>query len=93
MGPTQTKSLGGNKYIYVVIDDFSRYTPIDFLREKSNIFKRFTFLYQKLTIEKHFEGTKIVRIKSDSSKKFKMLTFLDSLKSIVFLISFLLLKP
>ena len=26
MGPTRTKSLGGKKYIMVIVDDFSRYT-------------------------------------------------------------------
>jgi hypothetical protein len=26
MGPTKTASLGGNRYILVIVDDFSRYT-------------------------------------------------------------------
>ena len=34
MGPTRTKSLGGKRYIMVIVNDFSRYTWIEFLREK-----------------------------------------------------------
>ena len=35
MGPTKTESLGGKRYIMVIVDDFSRYTWMEFLREKS----------------------------------------------------------
>ena len=34
MGPVQVESLGGKKYAYVVVDDFSKYTWISFIREK-----------------------------------------------------------
>ena len=33
MGPMQMESLGGKKYAYVVVDDFSRYTWVNFMRE------------------------------------------------------------
>ena len=33
--PTRTESLGGKRYIMVIVDDFSRYTWMEFLREKS----------------------------------------------------------
>lgn len=33
MGPTRTKSLGGKRYI-MVVDNFSRYSSVEFLREK-----------------------------------------------------------
>ena len=35
MGPSRTESLGGKRYIMVIVDDFSRYTWVEFLREKS----------------------------------------------------------
>ena len=35
MGPTRTDSLGGKRYIMVIVNDFSRYTWVEFLREKS----------------------------------------------------------
>ena len=34
MGLTRTESMGGKRYIMVVVDDFSRYSWVDFLREK-----------------------------------------------------------
>ena len=34
MGPTRMESLGGKQYIMVIVDDFSRYTRVEFLREK-----------------------------------------------------------
>ena len=37
IGPTRTKSLGGKRYIMVIVDDFSRYTWVEFLREKSEV--------------------------------------------------------
>lgn len=35
MGPFRTKSLGGKRYILVVVDDLSRYMWIELLKEKS----------------------------------------------------------
>ena len=36
MGPTRTESLGGKRYIMVVVDDFTRYTWVILLRSKSD---------------------------------------------------------
>lgn len=35
IGPMQVKSLGGKRYVYVCVDGYTRFTWIDFLREKS----------------------------------------------------------
>src|ERR1044072_2498194 len=35
MGPMQVESLGGKKYAFVCVDDFSRFTWINFIKEKS----------------------------------------------------------
>ena len=35
MGPTRTESLGGKKYIMVVVDNFTRFTWIIMLQSKS----------------------------------------------------------
>ena len=35
MGPTRTEIMGGKCYIMVVVDDFSRYSWVEFLRENS----------------------------------------------------------
>jgi hypothetical protein len=38
IGPTRTASLGGRRYILVIVDDFSRYTWAIPLLEKSDAF-------------------------------------------------------
>jgi hypothetical protein len=48
MGPTRTVSLGGRKYILVVVDDFSRYKWAILLLEKSNAFDAAQQLFKKL---------------------------------------------
>jgi hypothetical protein len=40
MGPTRTASLGGRKYILVIVDDNSRYTWGLLIREKSDAFNQ-----------------------------------------------------
>lgn len=39
MGPMQTESLGKKKYVFVCVDDYSRFTWIRFLRSKSETAK------------------------------------------------------
>lgn len=42
--PTRTQSIGGKSYVFVVVDDFTRYTWIFFLTNKHevcDVFKRF----------------------------------------------------
>ena len=52
MGPTRTESLGGKRYIMVVVDDFSRYTWVEFLREKSEAHEKLETLCKRLQNEK-----------------------------------------
>ena len=40
-GPMRVQSYGGNKYIFVLIDDYSRYTWTIFLRSKDQVFESF----------------------------------------------------
>src|ERR1044072_10030345 len=39
MGPMPVEILGGKRYAFVCVDDFSRYTWINFIREKSDTFE------------------------------------------------------
>jgi hypothetical protein len=48
MGPTRTASLGGRKYILVVLDDYSRFTWAILLHEKSNAFDAAQQLFKKI---------------------------------------------
>jgi len=51
MGPTRTSSLGGRKYILVIVDDYSRYTWALLLREKPDAFEASQHLFKKIQIE------------------------------------------
>ena len=52
IGPTRTESMGGNCYIMVVVDDFLRYSWVEFLREKSEACDKMERLCKRLQNEK-----------------------------------------
>ena len=68
MGPTRTESLGGKRYIMVVVDDFTRYTWVILLRSKSDAPEHIETLCTRLQNEK---SLKIDRIQSDNGKEFE----------------------
>ena len=68
MGPTRTKSLGGKRYIIVVVDDFTRYTWIILLQSKSDAPEHIEALCTRLQNEK---SLKIDRIRNDHGKEFE----------------------
>ena len=72
MGPTRTESLGGKRYIMVIVDDFSRYTWVEFLREKSEACEKMEVLCKRLQNEK---GVSIVKIRSNHAKEFENVRF------------------
>ena len=57
-GAHRIESLGGKKYIMVIADDFSRYTWVEFLREKSEAYEKMEVLCKRLQNEK---GMSIVK--------------------------------
>ena len=48
MGTTRTESMGGKRYIMVVVDDFSRYSWVEFLREQSEACDKIERLCKRL---------------------------------------------
>jgi hypothetical protein len=72
MGPTRTSSLGGKKYILVIVDDYSRYTWALLLLEKSNAFEAAQQLFKKIQIE---QNCPIMRIRSDHGREFENARF------------------
>ncbi|KAK2373607.1 putative mitochondrial protein [Trifolium repens] len=74
MGPMQVESLGGKMYVLVVVDDFSRYTWVNFIREKSDAFDVFKELCIQIQREK---GSNVVRIRSDHGREFENSKFDD----------------
>ncbi|KAL0546255.1 hypothetical protein IC582_016161 [Cucumis melo] len=67
MGPMQTESLGGKRYVLVVVDDYSRYTWVCFLKGKTDTVEICKKLCLKL---QHEKWKKITRIRSDHGKEF-----------------------
>ena len=72
MGPTRMECMGGKRYIMVVVDDFSRYSWVEFLREKSEACDKMEMLCKRLQNEK---GVPIVKIRSDHGKEFENVKF------------------
>lgn len=53
-GPIDIISLRGNKYVSVIVDDYSRYIWTYFLSHRSDYFKCFTKFYKQVQNEKGF---------------------------------------
>ncbi|XP_073051200.1 uncharacterized protein [Primulina eburnea] len=68
MGPIEVESLGGKKYSFVCVDDFSRFTWVSFLREKSETFDVFKKLHAKIT---NLFDLRVVKIRTDHGKEFE----------------------
>jgi transposase InsO family protein len=64
----QPHSIGGNKYRFVVVDDFTRYTWVLFLVDKSDVFASFKTFIKR--IHNEFETT-IKKMRSDNGSEFK----------------------
>jgi transposase InsO family protein len=67
-GPVAYVTIGGNKYGFVIVDEYSRYTWVFFMKDKRKvheIFKKFATRAQS-----EFE-VKIKRVKSDNGIEFK----------------------
>ena len=74
MGPTRTESLGGKRYIMVVVDDFSRYSWVEFIREKLEAWKKTEKLCKRLQ-NNNKKKVPIVKIRSDHRKEFENAKF------------------
>jgi transposase InsO family protein len=73
-GPTSYKSIGGNLYCLIIVDDYSRYTWTLFLGDKSEtpeIFKTFARRSQREY------NSPIVKIWSDNGSEFKNMNIED----------------
>ena len=68
MGSVRVQSLGGMKYILVVVDDFTRYTWVVLLKDKSKVANKMIHLCKKLQVEKNIL---IAQIRSDHEREFE----------------------
>jgi transposase InsO family protein len=67
-GLTQYTSIGGNKYDFVIVDDYTRYTWVFFVVDKSDVFATLKSFVKG--IDNEFERT-IKRVRSDNGSEFK----------------------
>src|SRR5438128_4859277 len=67
-GPVAYISIGGNKYGFVIVDDYSHFTWVFFLQDKSEVQETFKKFARRAQNE--FE-VKIKRIRSDNGSEFK----------------------
>ncbi|XP_075499903.1 uncharacterized protein LOC142538472 [Primulina tabacum] len=72
IGPMEVESLGGKKYSFVCVDDFSRFSWVSFIREKSDTFDVFKNLITRIT---NFHALKVRRIRTDHGKEFENVSF------------------
>jgi transposase InsO family protein len=73
-GPISYKSIGGNLYCLIIIDDYSRYTWTLFLGDKSETLKIFKTFARRAQREYNFQ---IVKIRSDNGSEFKNMNIED----------------
>ncbi|CAM8997413.1 unnamed protein product [Rhodiola kirilowii] len=74
MGPMQTESYGGKKYVLVCVEDFTRFTWTRFLRDKTEAAQQFIELATLIQRERDDRGEKLVSIRSDNGTEFKNAT-------------------
>jgi hypothetical protein len=51
VGPSQVRSMGDKWYIVVIVDDYSRYSCVFFLKRKDKVFEHFRSLTLRLNNE------------------------------------------
>nr|DAD37292.1 TPA_asm: hypothetical protein HUJ06_007933 [Nelumbo nucifera] len=73
MGPTSTPSYSGLRYMMVVVDDFSRYSWVYFLENKSEVLTHFTQF--KMMVKKEFSSV-IKCLRTDNGGEFLSHEFL-----------------
>ena len=66
MCPMRTKSKAGKKNV-LVVDHFSRYSFVSFLRDQLEIINHLTTLFTRIQIKK---GHPIIKIRSDRGREF-----------------------
>ncbi|KAJ9544445.1 hypothetical protein OSB04_024152 [Centaurea solstitialis] len=78
-GPIAKQSLNGKKYILVLVDEFSRYTWVEFVRKKSHVPILLINLLKRLQV---LHGMQVRVIRSDNGTEFKNSTIEDYLTSV-----------
>lgn len=75
-GPMQTKTPSGKRYLLTFIDDFSRFTTIYLLKEKSEAFQKFKDFHE--LVQNEF-GRRIKAIRTDRGGEYLNTEFINYL--------------
>lgn len=67
MGPTKTPSYAGFQYVMIIVDDFTRFSWVYFLKTKDEAFS--TFIKFKMQVEKEF-GQMIKCLRTDNGGEY-----------------------
>ncbi|KAI3685606.1 hypothetical protein L6452_34856 [Arctium lappa] len=67
-GPIKTQSINGKKYILVMIDEYSRYTWLEFLRNKSDATELIIEFLKKIQVRLQIP---VISLRSDNGTEFK----------------------
>jgi hypothetical protein len=86
IGPSRVRSMGGKWYILVIVDDYSHYSWVFFLKSKDDMFEHFWSLALRLNNE-HPNYLKVIH--SDNGTKFRNASFDQFALSMVLISSFL----
>ena len=73
-GPMRIQSTGGNKYIFVLVDDYTRYTWTLFLRSKDQAYSAF---FSLISLLENSLQARLRALRSDNGLEFKNSSFLD----------------
>ena len=76
-GPMSVKSLGGSSYFVSFIDDFSRFTKVYFIMQKSEVLVKFK---EFVNFVKNQFGKTVKVLRSDNGGEYKSRLFADYLK-------------
>jgi len=66
-GPMPVNSVGGNRYLVTFTDDYTRYTAVYFMREKSEVLKYFKEFHREAEL---VTGCKVKCIRSDNGTEY-----------------------
>jgi transposase InsO family protein len=72
VGPSRVRSMGGKWYVRVIVDDYSHYSWVFFLKSKDEVFEHFRSLTLRLNNE-HSNSLKVIH--SDNVTEFKNASF------------------
>ena len=73
-GPMRVRSKGGKRYVFVIVDDFSRFTWTLFLASKEESFETFSIFIK--TFRKTL-GLSLISMRSDHGTEFENAKFLE----------------